>query len=72
LTSFFASLLVAFSVWDFVAFHEPPGIRCRQTGFGGYLAQHFIFPDVGGGLLTISETRFSILAINTCRIGRTR
>src|ERR1700736_4254713 len=31
---------------SFVAFDKPPEIRCRQTGFGGYLGQHFIFPDV--------------------------
>src|ERR1700722_873014 len=31
---------------SFVAFDKPAEIRCRQTGFVGYLGQHFIFPDV--------------------------
>ena len=31
---------------SFVAFDKPAEIRCRQTGFGGDLGQHFIFTDV--------------------------
>src|ERR1700730_4977193 len=40
------SFLFEHLIKSFVAFDKSPGIRCCQTGFGGYLGQHFIFPDV--------------------------